>query len=151
MKWLNGSEPSLAKGGLTVDDRGALTFCNDIDLMGVRRFYTITNHVVGQVRAWHGHRIERKLIWPVAGAMLIGVVRIDNWENPSKTNEVTRIVLSANAPQMLLVPPGFANGTMSLTPDAVLLVLSNLSLDESANDDVRFDARYWDPWQVKER
>jgi hypothetical protein len=40
---------------------------------------------------------------------------------------------------------------MSLTSDAALLVLSTLALGDSMHDDVRFDARYWDPWQVKER
>jgi dTDP-4-dehydrorhamnose 3,5-epimerase-like enzyme len=151
MNWLDATEPTLTKGGVTVDDRGTLTFCNDIDLAGVRRFYTIANHAVGRVRAWHGHRTERKLMWPLSGAMLVGIVRVDDWEAPARTNEVTRVVLSAHTPQLLIVPPGFANGTMSLVPDTVLLVLSNLSLSESIKDDIRFDARYWDPWQVKER
>jgi dTDP-4-dehydrorhamnose 3,5-epimerase-like enzyme len=151
MNWIEAIEPGLAGGGVTVDDRGTLTFCNDIDLTGVRRFYTITNHVVGRVRAWHGHRAERKLMWPLSGAMLVGLVRIDNWSTPSRASEVKRVVLSAHTPQFLVVPPGFANGTMSLTSDAALLVLSTLALGDSMHDDVRFDARYWDPWQVKER
>jgi dTDP-4-dehydrorhamnose 3,5-epimerase-like enzyme len=151
MNWLEASEPSLIRGGVTVDDRGTLSFCNDVDLTGVKRFYTIANHVVGRVRAWHGHRAERKLMWPLSGSMLVGLVQIDDWNTPSKTSEVKRVVLSAHTPQLLVVPPGFANGTMSLTSDAALLVLSSLVLGDSMSDDVRFDARYWDPWHVKER
>ena len=151
MHWLDAKEPTLVEGGVTVDDRGVLRFCNEVDLTGIRRFYLISNHVAGLVRAWHGHKQERKLMWPLAGAMLIGLVSIDDWQNPSKSSKVVRIVLSAAKPQLLVVPPGFANGMMSLTADAALLVLSTLPLDESIKDDFRFDSRHWDPWQVAER
>ncbi len=32
-----------------------------------------------------------------------------------------------------------------------LMYFSDASLEESLNDDIRFPARYWDPWQVAER
>ena len=25
------------------------------------------------------------------------------------------------------------------------------TLEESARDDIRYDARYWDPWEIEER
>ena len=31
-------------GGIAVDDRGVLTFCNDFDMKDIRRFYQVSNH-----------------------------------------------------------------------------------------------------------
>src|SRR5438477_7355465 len=115
MNWLEVREPMILTGGVVADDRGTLAFCNELALDGVRRFYTVSNHVAGRVRAWHGHQEERKLMWPLVGAILIGVVPIDDWKKPSKQNRVMRFVLSTAKPQLLVVPPGHANGTMSLT------------------------------------
>jgi hypothetical protein len=40
---------------------------------------------------------------------------------------------------------------MTLTGDAKLIFFSTSTLEESLGDDVRFPARYWDPWHVDER
>jgi dTDP-4-dehydrorhamnose 3,5-epimerase len=143
--------PRIIEGGISVDDRGELAFCNAANLVGVRRFYTVSNHNVGRIRAWHGHRRETKMVWPVSGAALVGAVAIDDWEHPSAELPVGRFVLSSLRPSLLVIPPGHANGFMSLTADTKLLFLSTSTLEESASDDIRFDARYWDPWHVVDR
>jgi dTDP-4-dehydrorhamnose 3,5-epimerase-like enzyme len=143
--------PELIEGGISVDDRGQLAFCNAEVLRSIRRFYAVANHRQGTVRAWHAHRREVKMIWPLAGAALIGAVKIDDWDRPSPALTVERFVLAAARPALLVIPAGYANGFMSLTPDTNLLFLSTSTLDESRGDDVRFDARYWDPWHVTER
>jgi dTDP-4-dehydrorhamnose 3,5-epimerase-like enzyme len=145
------SEATLIKGGSAVDDRGAVGFVNDFDFQGVKRFYTVQNHRAGFVRAWHAHRHEAKYLTAVSGAALVAAVPIDNWDAPSKMAKVQRIVLSADQPAVLHIPAGYANGFMSLTTDAKLMIFSTSTLEESMDDDVRFDARYWDVWEVKER
>ena len=45
--------PRLIEGGLAVDDRGSVAFVNDFDLAVARRFYVVSNHSAGFVRAWH--------------------------------------------------------------------------------------------------
>ena len=40
---------------------------------------------------------------------------------------------------------------MSLTDDLKLMFFSTSTLEESAADDIRFDSRLWDIWQVTER
>jgi dTDP-4-dehydrorhamnose 3,5-epimerase-like enzyme len=144
-------EPVLTRGGLAVDDRGALGFVNDADIEPVRRFYTVRNHTSGFVRAWHGHRRERKLVTVVAGSALVCAVRIDDWDNPSPDLPIIRHVLSASSPSVLDIPAGYTNGAMSLSADAVLLYLSTSTLAESHGDDIRFPSRFWDPWHVEER
>jgi dTDP-4-dehydrorhamnose 3,5-epimerase-like enzyme len=145
------TDPSLLRGGLAVDDRGEVGFVNDFDFAGVRRFYAVRNHRRGFIRAWHGHRREGKYVLAVAGSALVCAVRIDDWERPSPQATIHRYVLTDRSPAVLHVPPGYANGFMSLTEDARLVFFSTATLADSVDDDVRYEARYWDPWTVEER
>jgi dTDP-4-dehydrorhamnose 3,5-epimerase len=145
------SSPRLIEGGRAVDDRGHVSFVNSFDFGGVKRFYQVANHRAGFVRAWHAHRRESKFVFVSEGAALVGAVAIDNWENPSRSAEVHRHVLSAEKPAVLFIPAGYANGFMSLTPDTRVIFFSTSSVDESRGDDVRYDARHWDIWKVEER
>jgi dTDP-4-dehydrorhamnose 3,5-epimerase len=101
--------PQLIKGGLAVDDRGTVGFANDFNFADVKRFYTVENHKQGFVRAWHAHKKEAKYVMVVKGSAVIGAVKIDNWENPSKDLKVNRFVLSEKTPSVLFIPAGFAN------------------------------------------
>lgn len=145
------TEPRLIEGALAIDDRGSVAFVNDFNFDGVRRFYVVSNHRRGLVRAWHAHRKEAKFITVLSGAAVVGAVAIDDWQHPSPTAEVHRYVLSAAKPAVLHVPHGYANGFMSLTSDAKVAFFSTATLAESREDDVRYDARYWDVWTVTER
>jgi dTDP-4-dehydrorhamnose 3,5-epimerase len=147
----DGAEPVVLAGGIAVDDRGEVGFVNGFDFAGVKRFYTVRNHRAGLVRAWHAHRREAKYVTVVSGASVVGAVQIDDWDRPSAAQPVIRHVLSAAQPRVLFIPAGYANGFMSLTDDTRLIFFSTSSLDESKNDDIRYDARYWDIWKVEER
>jgi dTDP-4-dehydrorhamnose 3,5-epimerase-like enzyme len=144
-------KPHIFNGGLAVDDRGETAFVNEFNFEGVRRFYIISNHKAGFVRAWHAHKHEAKYVTAVSGEAIVGVVKIDNWEKPSKDLSVERYVISSKKPQVLYIPPGYANGFMSLTSDLKLIFFSTSTLQESVGDDIRYDARYWDIWDVVER
>ena len=45
--------PQLIEGGLAVDDRGEVGFINDFNFDRVKRFYWVSNHISGFIRAWH--------------------------------------------------------------------------------------------------
>jgi dTDP-4-dehydrorhamnose 3,5-epimerase len=147
----NPTEPNIITGGLAVDDRGQVTFINDFDFAGVKRFYMVSNHKQGFVRAWHAHKKEAKYVLVVKGAAKVGVVAIDDWDKPSKELEVKQFVLSAKSPKVLYIPAGSANGFITLTKDAQIMFFSTSTLDESLGDDFRYDARHWDIWSVEER
>ncbi len=144
-------EPELIKGGMSTDDRGHVFFANDLDLRQCRRMYFVENFSVGTVRAWHAHRNERKWVMAVSGAALACCVKVDDWESPSPDAFVHRYVLDSSLNSILLVPQGYANGAMSLAQQTKLLYMSDASLEASLDDDIRFPARHWDPWQVAER
>ena len=140
--------PVLLEGGLSVDDRGEVGFVNDFDMDSVRRFYSVCNHRTGLVRAWHGHKKEKKFITVVNGAAIVAAVLIDNWQNPSKDLYIHRYVLSAKKPSVLFIPNGYANGSMTLKENTKLIVFSSSTLEESEGDDIRFEADYWNPWEI---
>jgi dTDP-4-dehydrorhamnose 3,5-epimerase-like enzyme len=71
--------------------------------------------------------------------------------SPDKDQEITRVVLDSRKPSALYVPKGYANGFMSLSQNALLLILSSTTLEESQGDDYRFPFDYWNPWQVVPR
>jgi dTDP-4-dehydrorhamnose 3,5-epimerase len=141
----------LIEGNLAVDDRGTVSFVNDFNFSGVKRSYMVTNHRASFIRAWHAHKREAKYVTVTRGSAIIGAVKIDNWEKPAKDSPVSRYILSALKPSVLYIPAGYANGFMSLTEDATLVFYSTSTLEESRGDDIRYDARYWDIWQVAER
>jgi dTDP-4-dehydrorhamnose 3,5-epimerase-like enzyme len=143
--------PVLIAGGTVTDDRGTLTFVNGFDLSNCCRSYIVTNHAAGFVRAWHAHRREGKYVTVLRGAAIVGAVLIEDWDHLDPNSKVHRYVLSERSPAVLYIPPGYANGAMSLTSDTMLQYFSTSTLDESKGDDVRIDARFWNPWTVEER
>jgi dTDP-4-dehydrorhamnose 3,5-epimerase-like enzyme len=145
------SSPRLIAGGLSSDDRGRVAFVNDFDPSVCRRLYFVENFAAGLVRAWHAHKHERKWVLAVSGAALACCVEVDDWASPSRDLEVHRFTLDASNPSVLEIPAGYANGAMSLLPGTRLLYFSDAPLDASLEDDYRFPARHWDPWQIAER
>ena len=71
------------RGGIAVDDRGSLSFVNDFAFHNVRRFYVVSNHRAGFVRAWHAHRREAKYVTVVQGSAVVCAVAIDDWDFPT--------------------------------------------------------------------
>lgn len=137
-------EPRLIEGACSIDPRGKVSFCNGFDFDNVKRFYMVENSQVGLVRAWHAHKHETKYIMLLKGEAIIGAVKVSNWEKPSVEAQVHRYLMNAEKPSVLYIPPGYANGFITLTKDAQLIIFSTSTLEESKNDDFRFNPRYWD-------
>ena len=134
-----------------VDDRGSLTFCNDLVVKDFKRFYVVENHSVNFVRAWHGHLLESKIFIPLEGTFRIAITKPKNWEAPSKDEETEVYFLSSLDRKALLIPPGFYNGLQNLTVENKLMVFSDKSLEESLGDDYRLNFDFWDPWELNYR
>lgn len=143
--------PTLIKGGVAFDDRGSLSFVNSFDLRQYRRCYTVKNHTEGFIRAWHGHLKEIKALMVITGTALVAAVEMTDTKKPDKDKEVHRFVLSAASPSILVVPAGYVNGFKTLSADAVILIFSSSTLEESQGDDYRFPYDYWNPWQIEQR
>ncbi|MHA2047834.1 MAG: polysaccharide biosynthesis C-terminal domain-containing protein [Candidatus Thorarchaeota archaeon] len=109
------SEIEKVEGGLFADDRGFLRFVNDFDFSQVKRFYQVENHAAGFIRAWHGHKKEKKFIYVPKGTALIGLVNME-------TEEVHKFTLSSQRPCVLCVPGGYANGFKTLEKDTIIMI-----------------------------
>ena len=144
-------ETKLLDGGISVDDRGSVSYVNNFDFINVKRFYLVENHKKGFIRAWHAHKNESKYVLVVEGSALVGTLPIDNWEKPSKNIKVKRYVLSEKSPSILYIPKGYANGFMTLTGKCKVIFFSSSSLSDSMDDDYRFDPYYWNPWDIEQR
>ena len=134
-----------------VDDRGSLTFCNDLVVKDFKRFYVVENHSVNFVRAWHGHLLESKIFIPLEGTFRIAITKPKNWEAPSKDEETEVYYLSSLDRKALLIPPGYYNGLQNLTVENKLMVFSDKSLEESLGDDYRLNFDFWNPWELNYR
>jgi dTDP-4-dehydrorhamnose 3,5-epimerase-like enzyme len=136
-------KPKLYKGGIAIDNRGSVAFNNGLQLKNIKRFYIVANKKKNFVRAWHGHKIEAKYMICISGKAKIAAVKINNFRKPSKKIKVHSWIIDSNKPDVVYIPPGYANGTKSITKDMQILVLSNSSLKSSLKDDFRFDKDFW--------
>ena len=141
----------FTSGDIFVDDRGELLFCNDFEMTDVKRFYQVSNHKTEFIRAWHAHKKESKYVYVITGAAILGAVKIDDWKSPSKNLPVKKYVLSDKKPGVLFIPGGYAHGYKTLVPDTKIIFFSSMTISESSKDDYRYDANYWNPWEVVEQ
>jgi len=144
-------QPKLITGGIKYDNRGFLIFSNEFKFSSIQRFYIVSNFQNKFVRAWHGHKKESKFIMCIQGSFQISCVKIKNFKKPDKKSKIFTWVLNETKPEILYIPKGYANGSMSLSDNAKLLIFSTSSLELSLKDDYRFDSRFWDPWVINER
>ncbi|MCG9881030.1 MAG: hypothetical protein MH472_10575, partial [Bacteroidia bacterium] len=67
----------LIEGNIHQDERGGVRFVNDFDMSDVVRMYCIEPKV-GVVRAWQGHKIERKWFYVAKGRFLVKTVAMES-------------------------------------------------------------------------
>ena len=152
-KTIGKRELQLIEGGIGVDDRGTLNFVNEFNFYGVKRFYQVQNFNTATIRAFHGHLKEAKYVYVSKGSAIVAAVKLDDIKSPSKNQKVNRYILSDRKPQILFIPPSYANGFRPLEEDTRIVFFSTSSLEESKGDDYRFLADYWgnEIWEVENR
>lgn len=136
----------LIEGGTFVDERGRLDFVNEFDMSRIKRFYITANINTNLIRAWQGHKIESRWFYCIQGRFDVKIVKIDNWENPSRKLNVNEYILSSETPQVLFVPNGYVNGFRALEEDSKLMIFSDHKSNELNNDNFRFDKKLWFDW-----
>lgn len=134
------NEQSIVEGGSAIDDRGKVAFINSLDFSGIKRFYMVSNHRVGFIRAFHYHKYEAKYVFVVSGAIKLVVAKIEGAAIPETATikDVSEYILSEDKPKLLYIPPDRANGFKTLTPGARAIFYSTSTLEESLSDDIRY-------------
>lgn len=130
--------PSVIKGGSHSDHRGTISFVNDFDMSQVKRFYVIQNKDNTTIRAWRGHATEQRWFSVVHGEFLIRLVKIDDWQNPSKDLPVKEYLLSAENSGVLHIPMGYASWVKAVKDHSKLIVFADYGIEHAKEDDYLF-------------
>ena len=146
------TEPTLLKIQSISDDRGYLVpITDDIDHELFHRCYIVSDYSKGVIRGLHYHKLETKVFTIVNGAAKFVTLKIPedmaDRNNPCEIvdfiddnpDSVQTFVLSSRHHGVLIIPPYYANGWISLEDNTTLTSLSNLRFEEAMNDDIRID------------
>ncbi len=107
------------------------------------RFYEIVPNNMNTIRAWQGHKKEKKWFYCSSGGFVMNLIKIDNFEKPSSLLIPERVLLDAKNTVILEISGGYATGFRATEENSRLQVFSNLSLNKSKNDDFRYPIDKW--------
>ena len=133
----------IIKGGIAKDHRGQIRFVNDFDMSLVKRFYIIKNQNTELIRGWRAHRMEQRWFYVVSGSFELSLVKIDDWDNPSKTLKVEKLNIKADDQQVVHVPVGHGTAFKALEAGSELLVFADYGIDNAKNDDYTWPVDYF--------
>ena len=140
------TKPFIKDTPVFADDRGTFVPFLDGPEPAVRRVYYVVNQAKGTVRGFHFHKVEWKYFTIVRGSAKFVAI------NPENPEEKYTFVSSDRKPNTIVIPPGYANGWISLEDHTILVCGSSSTTQESIADDKRFDPHQWgDVWSVKSR
>lgn len=132
----------LLEGKKHQDERGIITFNNDFDASQIKRIYTIENSSTDYIRGWQGHKIEQRWFACMKGSFEISVIKVDDFEKPSKDGILTKYLLTDEVLTYLHVPGGCITAIQAKANNSKLMVLSDYSLGE-IKDEYRFPIDYF--------
>ncbi|MHA7608230.1 WxcM-like domain-containing protein [Elizabethkingia meningoseptica] len=132
----------INKGNRYIDDRGIITYNNEFDASQIKRIYTIENNSIDFIRGWQGHAIEQRWFACMNGRFSIAVIKVDDFDNPSKELEPTFFELNAESLDYLHIERGCITAIKALEPRSKLLVMADYALGE-IKDEYRFPLEYF--------
>jgi len=136
-------KPSLIKGNAHCDSRGNLLYNNIFDSSPVKRMYVIQNSSLDILRGWQGHQIEQRWFSALHGSFCIKLMKIDNWELPSKQLVCKEFMISNKTLDVLHIPKGYVSCIQAIEEGSILLVMADYLMGEVA-DEYRFDLKYFE-------
>ena len=144
------ADVKVIDGEIFRDQRGQISSLNAFRFPGVERFYFIHHPDTSVIRGWHAHQHEKKWFYCVKGAFTVGLVEIDNWDNPSPDLKAQKYHLTEQESRIICVPEGYANCIKASIPGSILLVFSGKTLPEAYSDSWRYDSKLWITWSEDE-
>lgn len=139
---MTNNQSPITIGNRHQDGRGIITFNNEFDASKIKRIYTIENHSTEFIRGWQGHKIEQRWFACMKGKFEISVVKVDDFEHPSRDLEISKFIVNDNQLDYLHIPSGCITAIKSLESESKLLVLADFALGE-VQDEYRFPIDYF--------
>ena len=140
----------VIEGEIFKDHRGQICSLNSFHFEGVKRAYFIHHPDISVIRGWHAHQDERKWFYCLKGKFSLGLVKIDDWNNPSPELKPHIFELSEEQSRLICVPKGYGNCLKAHTPGAIMIVLSDKTLEEAEDDSWRYSSDLWVDWNKQE-
>ncbi|MES2417263.1 MAG: sugar epimerase [Bacteroidota bacterium] len=109
----------------------------------IKRFYSITHPDTITCRGWRGHQIEQRWFKVLDGEFLISLVKIDNWDFPTKETTFDNFKLSAELTEILHVPCGYASLIRAIKENSKLLVFADYGIEHATVDDYIYPENYF--------
>jgi dTDP-4-dehydrorhamnose 3,5-epimerase-like enzyme len=135
--------PKIIIGDCHIDHRGTLFYNNNFDATSVKRVYFIENRNDSVVRGWQGHKIEKRWFSAVLGSFKIRMIKINNWELPSKDLNSVDYKINSDKLEVLYVPKGYVTSIQSMEKNAKLLVMADYLIGET-KDEYRYPINYFE-------
>ena len=135
-------QPKIIKGNSLTDILGTINFNNSFDASEIKRIYIIKNNSLDFLRGWQGHKIEQRWFSSVHGSFYIKLIKIDNWELPSKNLECLEFSICNKTLDVLHVPKGYISCIKAMEKESKLLVMADYKLGEIV-DEYRFELNYF--------
>lgn len=145
-------EPVFLKIQTISDDRGFLIpFTDFVEKELINRSYIVEDYGRGIIRGLHYHLKEFKIFTIVSGAgkfitfkLPLEMARRNNNDEIRKyaqdhPENIKSFVMSSRHHAVLVIPPLYANGWVSLEDHTILVSLSNLVYEEAKDDDIRIE------------
>ena len=136
-------ESKLICGNNHSDDRGTIIYNNDFDLSQIKRIYFIENKNTDFVRAWQGHKIERRWFTATQGSFLIRIIAVDDWKIPNSNLTKENYTLKTANFEVLQIPKGYVSSIQALEKNSKLMVMADYLIGE-IQDEFRFPVDYFD-------
>ena len=125
-------KPNLIKGGSHTETRGKFEFINDFDLTKIKRFYKTTHFDTETIRAWQVHQKETKWFHCIKGSFEVKVADL-------LTKEINSFTLTESEITVLHISSGNANGFKALESDSVLMIFSDMTLEQAKDDNMKLE------------
>ena len=155
-------EPKMIKGGRFIDDRGILVHNNNLDFAksDIKRSYTIKHNQLGYIRSYHGHSHESKFLQVTDGIFKVIAIPLEEFKVDNRHCVVEQRRIRKKYPPFFLedngdvlsIPAGYAHGFQNLTNSGIITFYSDMDIEDSLNDDIRFNWDFWgsNMWSLKE-
>ncbi len=79
--------------------------------------------------------MEQRWFYVLSGSFELSLVKIDDWDNPSKDLKIDKEILKAEDQQVVHVPVGYGTAFKALEEGSELLVFADYGIENAKNDD----------------
>jgi len=133
------------------DDRGYLyEIAHSYDLPKFGQVYAIGDPARGAIRAFHKHDQLWDLFTIVSGSAKF--VFVDDRADSKTKGNMYMMTAGANAPKLIIVPPGVYHGWMALEDNTLLISTASELYSHEKPDEYRIDPNtFGDVWAIKGR